>query len=53
MSPLIRALYTMVSKYQTEVPPIDTSFARYEFVLPLERGNGTKVMRGHYGDYQP
>ena len=24
--------------------------AKYEFILPLERGDGTKVLRGHYGN---
>lgn len=24
--------------------------AQYEYVLPLERGDGSKVMRGHYGN---
>ena len=25
---------------------------KYEFILPLERGDGTEVLRGHYGDCQ-
>ena len=59
MSRLLCALYKSVIRYQDARPedhPNKDAYiraralAKYEFVLPLERGDGTTVIRGHYGN---